>query len=356
MARAIAAQSWQVTAAAYRTPALAVVILVVVIGIAEITTRTAAVRDVLHIPSVGSSSRRFELQLDGLARYAARKGGIDCLILGNSTALMGVDPEALGRSYRGATGETLRCFNFGVAGMTASAAGAVAPILVRRYRPRLLIYVVSVRDVGKSVEGPLLAADAWVRYQHGTFSVPGWLASHSAAFGYYLLYRQWLDPLRWPAARSPSGTTATGFFATTAHLSLSPALWAHTQQSYGHILDQPLSQPELTGFSRLLSLSGDDVQVVVVEAPAHPRLRRWAHRASTFYSNAITHLRHAARVRHVAFWRAPTQRIIPPDSWVDFVHLDAHGAARFSEWLGARLARTVGTGRLVLPDAALPKT
>lgn len=353
MAPAIAARSWQVSPAAYRTPALAVVILVAVIGIAEIAMCSFAVRDLLHAPSVGSSSRGFELQLDGLARYAERDGPIDCLILGNSTALMGVDPESLSRSYRASTGRALRCFNFGVAGMTASAAGAVAPILADRYRPQLLIYVVSARDVGQSVEGPLLADDAWVRYQGGRFSLRGWLASHSAAFGYYLLYRQWLDPLRWPAARSSSGTTTAGFFPIDAHLALSPALWERMQQSYTHIVEQPLSQPELDGFSRLVGLSGQAMDVVVVEAPAHPRLRRWVRHATSFYTDAIAHMRQATRRRHVSFWRAPTQ-LIPGDAWVDFVHLDTRGAARLSTWLGARIATAVHAGRFDLPRDPLP--
>jgi hypothetical protein len=65
---------------------------------------------------------------------------------------------------------------------------------------------------------------------------------HSAAFRYYLLYRQWLDPLRWPAATSPSGTTAEGFFPIESSLPLSPALWAHTQRVFADVANQPPSQ------------------------------------------------------------------------------------------------------------------
>ncbi len=349
MARALAARSWQVTPASYAIPALALAILVGGLGAAEVAARIPAVRNALHIPSVGSSSRRFELQLDSLARYVASAGRVDCLVLGNSTALMGIDPEALSDSYRQATGQALRCFNFGVAGMTASAAGAVAPILAERYRPQLLIYVISARDLGQSVEGPLLAEDAWVRYQSGTFSLYGLLASHSAAFDYYLLYRQWLDPLRWPQAKSSSGTTAAGFFPINAQRPLSEALWAQMQKFYARIVEQPLSQPELAGFERLVALSGGAMQVVVVEAPAHERLRRWAQQASSFYTDALAQIRRTTRAAHVTFWRAPTRRIIPPDAWADFVHVDPRGAARFSAWLGTRLATAVRDGRLAPP-------
>ncbi len=352
MAGALATRSWQVTPAACRTPALALVILIAGLGGAEIAARHPAVRNALHVPSVGSTSRRFELQLDGLARYAESEGRVDCLILGNSTALMGVDPAILERSYRHATGHSLRCFNFGVAGMTASGAGAVAPILAERYRPRLLVYVVSTRDVGQSVDGPLLAEGEWVQYQAGRFSLRGWLSSHSAAFAYYLLYRQWLDARRWPAAKSGSGTTAAGYFPLDARLPLSPALWAHTEKAYARIVAQPLSPPELAGFARLVGLSGGDRQVVVVEAPAHPRLRHWTRHASTFYGDAIGTMRRTARGARARFWRAPIKNLIPPDCWVDFVHLDVRGAARFSEWLGARIATAVRDGRLAPPHVA----
>jgi hypothetical protein len=351
-----AAPSWQASSSVFLTPAVALILLAAVLGGAELATRVPAVRDALHVPSVGSSSRRFELQLAGVERYVASRGGVDCLVLGNSTALMGVDPDALNRSYRHSMGQPLRCFNFGVDGMTASAAGAIAPILVDRYRPRLLIYVVSARDVGQSVEGPALAADPWVRYQGGTFSLDGWLASHSEAFGYFLLYRQWLDPVRWPAAKSSSGTTATGFFPIDGHRSLSPELWARTQALYDEIARHPLSDPELTGFARLVALSGPSVRVVVIEAPGHQRLRRWVRHAGSFYGDAIAHMRHEARRRQVPFWRAPSQRLIAPDSWVDFVHVDRTGAARFSEWIGARLAAAAHTGRLDLLSHSMPAT
>jgi len=317
-------------------------ILVGLLGLAEATSHLSAVRNALKAPSVGSPSRRFELQLDGLDRFVESDRHVDCIILGNSTALLGVDPEVLAESYHARTGRSLRCFNFGVGGMTASAAGAVAPILVERYQPRLLLYVVSPRDVGQSVDGPRLAQTPWVQYRLGAFSGEGWLAEHSAAFRYYLLYRQWLDPSLWPAAASAGGTDRAGFLRAKIRLPLSPVLWEHTVRTYAEVARQPPSAAELAGFERVLALSAEGTRVVIVEAPVHERLRDWAKQSTSFYGDAMTALRRAARRQHVAFWRAPTRRIIPADGWSDFVHLGASGAAGFSEWLGARLAESRG--------------
>jgi hypothetical protein len=350
----VSPRSWQVSRAAFVTPALALTLVAFVLSAAEIVARLPSVRDWLHPPSVGSTSRRFELQLDGLGRYAAA-GRPDCIVIGNSTVLLGVDPSALSAAYRARTGRDLRCFSFGVAGMSASAVGAIAPILLDDYRPWLLIYVSSVRDVGQSVDGPLLASMPWVRYRRGDLSVDGWLTEHSAAFRYYLLYRQWLDPSRWPAARSRGATTAAGFLRAERRLPLSEALWARVQRAYTETTRQSPSQTELEGFSRLLDLRSSATQIVVVEAPAHERLRRWARHTSAFYGDAIGRMRQAARRRRIPFWRVAAWRVIPTDGWTDFVHLNGPGAARFSEWMGTRLAAAVREGRIKVPSAAPEK-
>jgi len=345
MPDAIPDRSWQVSRAALLAPAVAGAVLVALLGGAEIASRCTAVRAALHAPSVGSPSRRFELQLDSLQRYAA-SASPDCIVLGNSAALMGIDPDALNAGYRTRTDNGLRCFNFGVAGLTASAAAAVAPMLIDRYHPWLLLYVVSPRDLGESVDGPLLANMSWLQYRHGKFSLSGWLTEHSAAFRYWLLYRQWLDPLRWPAAASPAGTTPAGYFPVETRLPLSPELWTFTQQSYARIASQPLSQPEFDGFTGVLEVAGKGAQVVVIEAPMHPRLGRWARHSSRFHDEAIAGMRRATRQRRVTFWHAPVWRIIPSDGWADFFHLNPRGAARFSDWLGGRIALAVQAGRL----------
>jgi hypothetical protein len=345
MPDAIPDRSWQASRATLLAPAVAGAVLVALLGGAEIASRCAAVHAALHPPSVGSPSRRFELQLDSLQRYAA-SASPECIVLGNSAALMGIDPDALTAGYRTRMENGLRCFNFGVAGLTASAAAAVAPVLIDSYHPWLLLYVVSPRDLGESVDGPLLANMSWLQYRHGKFSLTGWLTEHSAAFRYWLLYRQWLDPLRWPAAASPAGTTPAGYFPVETRRPLSPELWTFTQRSYAGIASQPISQTELDGFTRVLEVAEKGTQVVVIEAPMHPRLGRWARHSSRFHDQAIAGMRRAARQKRITFWHAPVWRIVPSDGWADFFHLNPGGAARFSDWLGGRIALAVQEGRL----------
>jgi len=344
MSPATAARSWRVTPAALLFPASVCAALVALLVVAEVTARRPAVRRALLTPSVGSPSRLFERQLAGIEAFAAREGRVDCIALGNSTALNGIDPQALDRGARAAGGGSLSCYNFGVAGMTASAAGAVAPILVDLYRPAVLVYIVSRRDVSPSVDGPLLANIPWIQYRHGDFSIAGWLTEHSRAYRYYLLYRQWLDPVRWRVVAGPSLTTTAGYYPIDKGLPLSPALLAHAQRAYRDMVAQPISEPELRGLTRLLELADADTQLVVVEAPSHPRLRRWA-RATHSHARAMRQVQQETRRHQVPFWSVPLTRIIPADGWADFVHLNSRGAERFSHWLGARLSTVAPRGR-----------
>lgn len=343
-------RTWRVTAAPLRTCVLAGLLLAAAFGVAEVTARLPAVRQALLAPSVGSASRRFELQLETLDRYVDSTGGIDCLALGNSATLMGVDPEALGRGYRINGVHGPRCFNFGIGGLSASAAGELAPVLIDLYRPALVVYVVSARDVAQDVRGPVLAETPWLAYRRGVFSVDGWLVDHSAALRYFLLYRQWLDPVRWRAASAAPGTTNAGFFATRGGRQ-SPALWQRTRRQLSDLAGRSPAAAELEGFANVLASGGETAQIVVVEAPLHPKVRAWLGQHADSYDEILAQLREIARRRGVAFWPAPDDAIIPADGWLDFVHLNARGAASFSEWLGDEIATAAGAGELAPPDA-----
>jgi hypothetical protein len=55
-------------------------------------------------------------------------------------------------------------------------------------------------------------------------------------------------------------------------------------------------------------------------------------------------MRQETASRGVRFLRAP-RKVIPANGWTDFVHLNALGAARYSEWLGERLGAGVRDAR-----------
>src|SRR4051812_20845734 len=108
------ARSWRVSAASAATPLLAVAVLCVGAAAGELIARSATVRGYLPAPSVGSPSRLLEVQRAGLAALSETEGGVDCIFLGNSLVLFGVDPAVFAQEFAARTDTPARCFNFGV--------------------------------------------------------------------------------------------------------------------------------------------------------------------------------------------------------------------------------------------------
>ena len=149
-------RTWQATASVTRTPVLALAMLVVFALSCELAARIPLVRSRLHPPGVGSPSRPFELQLARLDAFVASQGGVDCIFVGSSLALLGFDPDAFSAAYRRRTGRRIRCFDFGVPALTASSVGAIARILAEDYHPWLLIYGIGARDLSAAADNPRL--------------------------------------------------------------------------------------------------------------------------------------------------------------------------------------------------------
>ena len=57
--------------------------------------------------------------------------------------------------------------------------------------PRLVFLSFNAANNGVETAEKFLA-DPWVQYRLGNFSVRGWLAEHSAAYRYFLAYRNWM--------------------------------------------------------------------------------------------------------------------------------------------------------------------
>src|SRR5262249_21901955 len=69
-------------AALAATPALALLLLVVLVGTCELLARSETLRPHLLTPSIGSASRDADLVVDGLVDGERRGGPFDCLVVG----------------------------------------------------------------------------------------------------------------------------------------------------------------------------------------------------------------------------------------------------------------------------------
>jgi hypothetical protein len=336
-----------------QTLALAALVLLVIAGAAEFVFRLPAVESRLPAPSIGSDHDQLEVQVYRLHQFAAA-GPVDCIFLGSSMVLRGINPAVFTDSYAAKTGESLRCFTFGLSGLTASAAGLLADYLVHTYHPRLLIYGVSPRDFNKAVvmqgfSGDQIANLDWMRYQRGAFNLTGWFFDHSRAFQYTYFYRDWLLPGF--AARLESRRRAESEISPDGYAPSTRVLtWPISTAEKNHVVRlyrdyEPLPE-ELAGLQQIVGLhQSGQTRLVIVEVP--------------FYLDIVTQLlgvdtyeRFNRRVESytipagVLYWPTTLLDLIPDEGWNNLNHLNTTGAEIFSRWLGEQIGAAVNSGEL----------
>jgi hypothetical protein len=346
-------QTWRVTTEAVKTPALALALLAVALGALEIVARTDAARSRLLAPSVASASRQFETQLDRLDAWVRRHGEPDCVFLGSSLVLTGFRPDVVAAAYATAGGRPIRCFNFGVPGMTAADVGALAQIVAEDYRPRLLIYGTTFFDFSANATGPDIDDLPWVQYRRGTPTVVGWLTDVSRAFRLHLTYRHWDDAEQRRFMQASLPVSDDGHWSIEPERDRLDAPDRGERRVVAEAERLRVAFRHLEGFIRLLELRARGTDVIVVEVPGRRHLMERLEKLDP-YQDLLARIRtQAARLR-VPFWepaRTTDEALVGGQGYTDLLHFNAIGAERLSRWLGQELARS-GAGGDVSPAPA----
>ena len=343
IARSRVQRSWNVTPAALTTPLLVVVSLAVCCAVVELSARTAGVRTRLLPPSVGSPSRPFEIQLARLDAFVRREGAPDCVFVGSSLVLTGIDPEVFDAAYERRAGHRSRCFNLGVPGMSASDVGALAGIVLDDYEPSLIVYGATFRDFSTRVEGPGLGALAWVRYRRGAWSAEGWLIDHSDAYRYYLTYRDWMDPEQRRLMSRPFATADDGFWRQPPRavpVTLEEQL-ENVKGDLSMLMHDGIAATHLAGLDAFLRLRERGLRTIVVEMPGPTAISEWLRRRDD-YRRFVARIRRETRGHGAPFWANRKQvprRLVADGGWNDLLHMNTTGAEIFSRWLGDAIAR-----------------
>ncbi|MBZ0304477.1 MAG: hypothetical protein K8I82_00280, partial [Anaerolineae bacterium] len=247
-----------------RTLFYTLLIFVILVGLGEGLSRASAVRESLPESSWGTAYKPVIRQLEALEKF----GRVDCLLFGNSMVQHSWNPQVFEQAYQQATGQSIRCFTFGIPGLTASSAGPLAEILVKRYHPQFLIYGLEGVELSGSVSNPgeeRFARSDWVRYARGELNVRGWLLDHSS------LYRT-LDSL--PEILTPATVIDRIDTHARAVQGYEPLVeFANPQQS-PLFADEPLTLPEYTldaadfeGFKKIVHLK--NTRVLILNVPSY---------------------------------------------------------------------------------------
>ena len=344
-----------------KTLLLAIVFFCLFYLAGEMVARTRPFQVYLTHQTWGSRHRAFEMQLSRLDWVYNQEGSIDCIFLGNSMVWRGFDPEAFSKGFRVKTGQDLRCFNFGVDGLPASNAGAIAEILIHDYRPQLMIYGTEARDYAvppETQDARVLAEMAWLKYRQGQFSFQGWLVDRSELFRYRpslqnLLRFNYQYTAR-ELANQPVGSRY-GFDPDTRvrNVAIAPDRnnpEGHIQYYYQLLANYQMLPENLVGLREVLSQHQAVDDLVVVELPVPPTYMLFFNNRDKDYQVFIDQVSELTEEHQVLFLETTPWNTIPDDGWVDYSHLNQKGARIFSQMLGEKVGTAVMSGELANPN------
>ncbi len=319
-----------------RTFLQAALVLLVFCAALELFARTPVAKFLFPRVSYGSSHPHFEVQLTRLKERYTKEGEIDCIFIGNSQVLYGIDPSMVEQAYQEKTGRTIRCQNFGLGGLTPLTAGPLARMLIRNFHPSLIVFETGVLDYStSSMEGTdeSIMSSPWMKYQLGHVSLDGWLYENSYAFRMVagidrtLKYIEESNThIEWDGHAKLSGQTTTSI------------------EDQIQFFETALSTLEITdrqvgGLENLLSLNPAEVQVIIVETPIHPtfyQIKRKVRNLYPTFENMLTFQTHQA---DADLWLTRNEIDLPAEEWHDLAHLNEEGSIRFSLQIGYFLSR-----------------
>lgn len=335
------------------TLALALLFAVAAAGVCEAVARMGGVRERLSPESVGSGQQQLDRKLVLLREMIAGPGPVDALFLGSSQVHRAIDPSLVAGPLEASSGRELRLFNFGLNGISEVGQAPVARILVRKYRPRLIVIGVSSygMDDRRDIRfGEHLEASPWFRYHSGRLDVDGWLLEHSYAMRHYQGYLYWSNP---DAEQLEIQERAVSGMQPDGHGAFEPGRFRDVDaEAAAALSDFRVSRSHVEALDALFALRSPGLEVVAVEMPVHPHVIEGYGRGAADHEAALAAIEQVAAKHGVAFWRFPADPPIPEDAWADFVHLNRTGTAIYSAWLGGRLGEALESGALKLPGGS----
>ncbi len=306
------------------------------------------------VPSLGSRHHQLELQLARLDYLVAREGPVDCIFLGSSLVWLGYDPDIFEEVVQQETGQKINCFNLGIEALPASAAGVLAPIIVAKYHPQLLIYGTSARDFAPGMadeETQVILDTPWVQQQAGNWTLRGWLYTNSYVFRYAVQINNFLklDPASWrEMAYSPQDLN--GFLPKTRppqeiHFQVAAKVAAQWFQPY------QIKPENIQGLQQVIAQRNDSVQVIVVEMPVQQSYYDYFENGKEDYDRFADEVSHVLAAEGTPFLQTSPLSLIPDEGWWDRSHMNWTGANIFSEWLGHQIVQMMAADNLRFSEA-----
>ena len=303
----------------------------------EAFARTSAGRDFFQYESYGSSHPHFDPQVIRIKAREVQDGQIDCIILGDSQVLYGIDPTIVEQAYFDSTGNTIHCQNFGLGGLKPITAYPLAKLLIKNFHPAIIVFGTDLFDYTAVQAGSdsSIMSSPWVKYQLDDFSVDGWLIENSNSYRFYLGADRYLL----------NGEENADHIGLNGHSLKFSEKTNMSQQEQVDYFDSLLDRPEITGeqldgLHELLALYSAETKIVLFETPVDPiffTLQKFAYNRKV-YPDFRNMLENEAAYVNTDLWLTQESIQIPMDGWYDIVHFNKVGSEYFSRLLGEHLS------------------
>jgi hypothetical protein len=346
-----------------QTLGLALIVLFLLVGLAELFARSEGFQAPLTAPAMGTHHYQLGPKMARLQAAIRKDGPIDCLILGSSMVDLGFDPQAFEEEYKNYTGQDIHCFNFGIDALPAVGSAALADILVKDFKPDILIYGTDARDyaVAPDAEDALAILDSnWIQYRLGHFTIEGWLLENFDLYRYRDILSRLIRFNYKGALRSstklnheitPDGFTPYSTVGRYVHDPPDPQDDSFQITYYYSLLaNYEMREENLTGLEQILSQNRQSAQVIIVEMPVPDGYFYFFGNGKDDYKRFIGQITDLANNNDVPFLQTTMRNMIPDDGWVDYSHLNTKGAQIFSQWLGQQVGEAVNRGTISIEE------
>jgi hypothetical protein len=345
----------------YKQFFLIILLLVIQAVTAEFLIRALEPNPILGVPSIGSNYKEFEARLTEFDRYAAERSTIDCVFLGDSTAMTNFAPLVFADAYRDQTGKDIECFNFGAGAFTIADSAALAQILIQEKPPKLLILGVEALSfaVPADASGDVDMTELpWTQYKLGRFSIIGWLYEHSRLVSRLGAISQLITLQTSPAEMRRQTLEANsalkeGFYPMEGpgpfDISEVPDPTSdhpYHENYFGSLSNFQLLPEHLEALDQIIGLNSVTTQVVIVEMPVPKTFYYYFGKDEQDYQTFVKTVEQHVSGTTVPFFRAEDLNLFPTDLWLNYNHLNARGAPIFSYWFGTQLGQAELNGDL----------
>jgi|GEM_PF-2722169 len=314
----------------------------------EYALRQPRVMKAAPITILGNDYPPFDEAYQRLTIYQKTVGEIDCIFLGSSLVLNGINPQIVAEQYAITNDTPLNCYTIGIGHLSAIAMQDIATLLIDEFSPKILFIGVSHRAFTQSTDAEyerqkVILDSAWGQYKLGDWSLSGWLQDTFYVARYYSGLN--LNVLN--IDLTPTDTTIWGheprYYYTIGSLRRFPI------EPFRHF---PLNDDERNTIQAFKSLPTEQTSIVILEMPIAPHQKEAIAGTPAAYNQVMSDLLNPLeQTEGLQVWRTDHLQFTDQD-WSDAIHLYFTGTQQFSQWIGNHISLT--STNIAPPTTPLP--